>query len=561
MSDAELNAVMRRRCVHLQATQRQQPAPCNCGDRGNKQPAYTCGRHGGFCTILSRSHDASVRYCGECPDYQRLATVAPVINQQIAVADVTPVDVSQIQLSVDVVVTCHNYGRFLSECLDSALAQRDVRYSIVVVDDASGDNTPQIADRYASRGVKYIRIEARNSSIARKVGVESGSAPLVMFLDADNKLETGYLASAAAIMSADSSVGIVACDLQMFGNESRLWKIANTYTPDGFRRQNTIDAGSVVRRQALEQAGALSKPTAAVADDWSIFRKVLDSAAWKVTANPIPLLYRKHGQNQMSLRMSRISHSARPHFDDAGLDNQVVTIFTTYSGRVRKNVDLWRRRLEWLQRQTWPRHQTRLLIANTSHQRITSADIGLEALKLAGMGWYDHPVGTPGLEDINRRSKPIEDAVQTACASIYNRMLKEVSTDYVLILEDDVFPHDADVIERLLSSVDNRTYAVAGCYRQRYQDSWSTYDRDTILAPAHLHRKRGEGVQIVGGAGMGCLLLSTQQVSGSVFVANEPPSKYFDVAWYADMLKRKPHLVCKVDWSLECDHVGDRPPL
>lgn len=562
--DHELHSVMRTRCVHLKAKQRPEPAPCNCGDRGNQQPAYSCGLHGGFCTILSKSKDADLRYCGQCPNYERANPTRPNQTQldrtQLnSVAVVTPLAVADIKHSIDVVVTCHNYARFLPECLESALAQRDVRISIVVVDDASDDETPIIAERYASRGVKYIRIEARNSSVARRVGVEAGKSPLVMFLDADNMLQPGYLSAAAAILGSDPTIGVVACDLQFFGNESRLWKIADTYTPDGFRRANTIDAGSVVRREALEQSGALDTPLQSVADDWVIFRKTLDFAGWKVTANPVPLLYRKHGSNQLNTRMQRLAGSARPHFEDAGLINQTVTVFTTYSGRVRRDPSLWQRRLDWLRQQTWSRHQTRLLIANTSHQRLTPGELGLDQLKLAGMGWYDHPVGKPGLEDANRRqSVETENAVQTACAAIYNRMLREVATDYVLILEDDVFPQSLDVIERLLSSVDALTYAVSGCYRQRYTDAWSTYSRDAIMTPQHLHKERGEGVQIVGGTGMGCLLLSTQQVAGTVFVANEPGCKYFDVHWFAEMLKRKPNLVCKVDWSLECEHVGER---
>src|SRR5262245_56995193 len=54
---------------------------------------------------------------------------------------------------ISVVVTCHNYGRYLRECLESLLAQERPADEIVVVDDASTDDTPEVAAFYANQGV------------------------------------------------------------------------------------------------------------------------------------------------------------------------------------------------------------------------------------------------------------------------------------------------------------------------------------------------------------------------------------------------------------------------
>src|SRR5690349_12902878 len=45
---------------------------------------------------------------------------------------------------VSVVVTNHNYGRFLGECLESALNQDYSPVEVVVVDDGSTDNSRQV---------------------------------------------------------------------------------------------------------------------------------------------------------------------------------------------------------------------------------------------------------------------------------------------------------------------------------------------------------------------------------------------------------------------------------
>ena len=67
---------------------------------------------------------------------------------------------------VAVIVPCHNYGRFLRECLESIVAQTTKPAHILVVDDASTDNTPEVAAEFAGRGVGYLRVDFRDASRA-----------------------------------------------------------------------------------------------------------------------------------------------------------------------------------------------------------------------------------------------------------------------------------------------------------------------------------------------------------------------------------------------------------
>ncbi len=68
-------------------------------------------------------------------------------------------------------VTCHNYARYLRECLDSILAQTWPFDAVLVVDDASDDETPAVCQEYAMRGVQYLRTEFRDVALARNAGI------------------------------------------------------------------------------------------------------------------------------------------------------------------------------------------------------------------------------------------------------------------------------------------------------------------------------------------------------------------------------------------------------
>ena len=46
--------------------------------------------------------------------------------------------------TVDVVVPCYNYGRYLRACVDSILTQRDVDVRILIIDDMSNDSSEEV---------------------------------------------------------------------------------------------------------------------------------------------------------------------------------------------------------------------------------------------------------------------------------------------------------------------------------------------------------------------------------------------------------------------------------
>ena len=53
--------------------------------------------------------------------------------------------------SVDIVVPCYNYAHYLEFCVHSVLEQRDVDVRVLIVDDASPDNTAQVAGPFRCR--------------------------------------------------------------------------------------------------------------------------------------------------------------------------------------------------------------------------------------------------------------------------------------------------------------------------------------------------------------------------------------------------------------------------
>jgi glycosyltransferase involved in cell wall biosynthesis len=91
-------------------------------------------------------------------------------------------------LSLSVIVPTRNRARLLNRALKSVVG---CSAEVVVVDDGSEDDTPEIVQRYARRGVRYIALpERRGPCYARNVGIAQATGDYVLLLDDDDVLLT-----------------------------------------------------------------------------------------------------------------------------------------------------------------------------------------------------------------------------------------------------------------------------------------------------------------------------------------------------------------------------------
>jgi glycosyltransferase involved in cell wall biosynthesis len=86
---------------------------------------------------------------------------------------------------VSVVIPCHNSARYLTESVESVLAQTYPAIEIIAVDDGSTDDTRRVAE---SLPVEYIYQPNRGVSAARNNGVRHSRGKYVLFLDYDDRL-------------------------------------------------------------------------------------------------------------------------------------------------------------------------------------------------------------------------------------------------------------------------------------------------------------------------------------------------------------------------------------
>jgi glycosyltransferase involved in cell wall biosynthesis len=199
---------------------------------------------------------------------------------------------------VTVVIPCFSYGRFLHEAVQSALAQNGGPPHVIVVDDGSEDAETLRALEALPAGVALLRRPRGGVSAARNAGAAAAATPLVLMLDADDRLRPNALELLRAPLDADPSLGFSYGDAEFFGAWSGRLAFPDF---DGYRllHRSIVTATSLLRRELFAAVGGFDTRLAGY-EDWDLYLGALERG-WSGRRVPeVVLDYRRHDSSRLS---------------------------------------------------------------------------------------------------------------------------------------------------------------------------------------------------------------------------------------------------------------------
>jgi len=88
---------------------------------------------------------------------------------------------------VSIIMPAYNAARFIGAAIDSVLAQTYTHWELIIIDDASSDETETIIHRYSDSRIQYLKVaRIGHPSGVRNVGLRLAQGELITFLDADD---------------------------------------------------------------------------------------------------------------------------------------------------------------------------------------------------------------------------------------------------------------------------------------------------------------------------------------------------------------------------------------
>jgi glycosyltransferase involved in cell wall biosynthesis len=211
-----------------------------------------------------------------------------------------------------------NEERFLSEAIESVLAQSFADWELVLVDDGSTDGSPEIARGYAERHPGRIRVLShpqranRGMSASRNLGLAAARGRYVAFLDADDVWLPEKLAQQCAILETRPDCGMV------YGR-TLIWRSWNGSAKDFLyplgveadavhapprlfelltenKAQSPTTCNALMRRSLIEGVGGFEDAFRGMFEDQAFFAKALLAAPTYVDGR-IWAKYRQHAES------------------------------------------------------------------------------------------------------------------------------------------------------------------------------------------------------------------------------------------------------------------------
>jgi hypothetical protein len=244
--------------------------------------------------------------------------------------------------AVDVVVPCYNYARYLERCVGSVLDQSGVDVRVLIVDDASSDNSAEVGQAIAARDprVTYHR-NPKNLGLVgtANVGVmDWATAKYTLLLSADDAVTRGALSRAAKVMDAHEDVGMTYGMALVVPDES-----AMVETPDDQEFEYRVMQGSEFLRQSCVHWCGVASPTAVIRTavqhqvggldprlphtcDMEIWMRIATRASI-AAMKPVQAYYRRHDTNMSSDYINTPLSDLREQLDTA---TTVITNWATH---------------------------------------------------------------------------------------------------------------------------------------------------------------------------------------------------------------------------------------
>jgi hypothetical protein len=179
-----------------------------------------------------------------------------------------------------VVVTCHNTGEYLEECLRSIKEQTRKPAAVVIVDNYSTEeNTRKALSKARKEGWQVIFSSNGDPVSAKNAGIEtildSGLKPTAFaFLSAEDCLQPDFISSCVLVLDHCPEVGLVSYWAHQSDTDNEIWIRPCPSFPYQWLANEAVSC-SAVRTEALLEASKFRQVMSQGYENWDLFNAVL----------------------------------------------------------------------------------------------------------------------------------------------------------------------------------------------------------------------------------------------------------------------------------------------
>ncbi len=209
---------------------------------------------------------------------------------------------------VTIVIPCHNYGKYLRECVESVLWQTFSDWEAIIVNDGSTDDTHEIAQKilhdYPSHRIRYYRQECKGIVQPRNFGASVARGKYILALDADDLLAPEFLKKTVPILDGQPDVAYVSTKALFFGISNKIWP-RSQFSPMNLPVTNQQTNTTLFRKAMWDDLGGWDERMSDGYVDWEFWIRATKKGWLGEQIDDCLFFYRRKGDSTVMAAKSK----------------------------------------------------------------------------------------------------------------------------------------------------------------------------------------------------------------------------------------------------------------
>jgi glycosyltransferase involved in cell wall biosynthesis len=201
---------------------------------------------------------------------------------------------------ISIYITNKNYGKYLENAIKSVLKQTYKKKELIIIDDASKDNSIQIIKKYEEKNLCRAIYNKKSKGLIKSsnIAIKASKGRFVMRLDADDYLDPNSLSVLLNAIEKDSNIALVYSDYYLVDEKRNILSLEKQTirNEEGLLDHKPVLAACCLIRRSSIFSVNLYDERFTRQDGYDLWYKLLKN--FKFEHVPLPLFfYRKHGKN------------------------------------------------------------------------------------------------------------------------------------------------------------------------------------------------------------------------------------------------------------------------
>lgn len=194
---------------------------------------------------------------------------------------------------VSIIVPSHNQGKYLTQTIESVIAQTYNNWECIIINDGSSDNTENVARYFLQRDsrIKYIYQTNQGICQTRNNAIKQSMGEYVLCLDGDDWISNNFLEEMVEVLSQDKNVKVVTSTVKLFGKRNKILNLPE-YSLEALMGRNLFVMTSMFRRKDFDSSGGFNKNMELGLEDWDFWLSILEKGGKVVKTERAIFYYR-----------------------------------------------------------------------------------------------------------------------------------------------------------------------------------------------------------------------------------------------------------------------------